>query len=140
MGKEEERLFDRRYLQFIKLSKKKKQTTRLKTKLNPDTLSINKTAKEDQPSVDNQILPQKKVKKIQKKSKTTIRPDKPIDTPDYVKDPPFFDIIIERRHAEQLSKSQLDPESRLLVIYSVLKEQLRRAKKDLLEMKGHKFA
>ncbi len=62
MGKEEERLFDKRFLQFIKQSKKKKKTTRLKTILHPDTLSINRTAKQDQPSVDDQILPQKKVK------------------------------------------------------------------------------
>jgi len=41
-------------------------------------------------------------------------------------------IFIEKRHATHLAKRNLDEESRLEVIYRVLKDQLRRAKKDLL--------
>jgi len=37
-------------------------------------------------------------------------------------DPPFFNIFIEKRHADQLSRMNLDNESRLEVIYRVLKD------------------
>lgn len=37
-------------------------------------------------------------------------------------DPPFFNIFIEKRHAENLQKPSLDDESRLEVIYQVLKD------------------
>ena len=47
-------------------------------------------------------------------------------------------MIVEKRHADQLQKKNLDKESRLEVIYRVLKDQLRRAKGDLLEMKRDK--
>jgi hypothetical protein len=43
-------------------------------------------------------------------------------------EPPFFNIFIEKRHADQLERMNLDSESRLEVIYRVLKDQLRRAK------------
>lgn len=47
-------------------------------------------------------------------------------------------IFIEKRHAVHLSKRNLDEESRLEVIYRVLKDQLRRAKNDLLKIKQEK--
>jgi hypothetical protein len=54
------------------------------------------------------------------------------------KDPAFFNILIERRHAERLEHKDLDHESRLEVVYRILKEELRRAKKDLLGIKKNK--
>jgi hypothetical protein len=46
--------------------------------------------------------------------------------------------LIERRHAERLEHRDIDNESRLEVIYRILKEELRRAKKDLLGIKKNK--
>jgi hypothetical protein len=37
-------------------------------------------------------------------------------------DPSFFNIFIEKRHADQLQRRNLDEESRLEVIYRVLKD------------------
>lgn len=45
---------------------------------------------------------------------------------------------MEKRHAEQLNKPNLDEESRLEVIYRILKDQLRRAKSDLIIIKKSK--
>ena len=53
-------------------------------------------------------------------------------------DPAFFNLFIEKRHAEHLAKKDIDEESRLEVIYRVLKDQLRKAKKGLLVMKKEK--
>lgn len=53
-------------------------------------------------------------------------------------DPAFFSIFVEREHADHLAKKDLDDESRLQVIYHVLKDQLRLAKKDLLKMKNER--
>lgn len=50
-------------------------------------------------------------------------------------DPAFFNIFLEKKHADHLANKDLDDESRLHVIYHVLKEQLRLAKSDLLVMK-----
>jgi len=53
-------------------------------------------------------------------------------------DPAFFRITLENRHAEQLIRRNLDEESRMEVVYRVLKDQLRHAKKDLLNTKKEK--
>jgi len=55
-----------------------------------------------------------------------------------IDDPAFFQIFIEKRHADHLSKKDIDEESRLEVIYRVLKNQLRKAKKGLLTLKKEK--
>lgn len=47
-------------------------------------------------------------------------------------------LFVEKRHAYQLSKPNLDKESRLEVIYRILKEQLKKAKTDLLEIKKNR--
>ena len=44
----------------------------------------------------------------------------------------FFDILVEKRHVENLSKDRLDEESKLQVIYRILKDHLRKAKKELV--------
>ena len=36
--------------------------------------------------------------------------------------PAFFDILIERRHADRLEKKDIDDESKLEVIYRILKD------------------
>jgi hypothetical protein len=54
------------------------------------------------------------------------------------KDPAFFNILIEQRHADRLEKKDIDNESRLEVVYRILKEELRRAKKELLGIKKYK--
>lgn len=50
----------------------------------------------------------------------------------------FSNIFIEQRHADMLQKRNLDQESRLEVIYRILKDQLKRTKLDLLEIKKDK--
>lgn len=55
-------------------------------------------------------------------------------------DPAFFDLQIEKRHAEHLGKKLLDKETRLQVIYRILKDQLRIAKKQLLTIKKNNAA
>ena len=47
-------------------------------------------------------------------------------------EPAFFDLSVEKRHCDHLGKRTLDKESRLQVIYRILKDQLRVAKKTLL--------
>ena len=49
--------------------------------------------------------------------------------------PAFFDLAIEKRHLEHLGKKTLNQEDRLQVIYRILKDQLRIAKKQLLTIK-----
>lgn len=65
----------------------------------------------------------------------SLQPDEVLErfAPD--EDPPFFNILVEKRHAHMLQHPSLDKESRLEVIYRVLKDQLKRAKCDLLSMK-----
>ena len=53
-------------------------------------------------------------------------------------DPAFFNIFVEKRHADHLANKDLDDESRLEVVYRVLKDQLRKAKKDLLATKKNR--
>lgn len=53
-------------------------------------------------------------------------------------DPAFFNIFVEKKHADHLAQKDLDSESRLQVIYHILKEQLRLAKTDLLELKKNR--
>lgn len=53
-------------------------------------------------------------------------------------DPAFFNIFVEKKHADHLARKDLDDESRLHVIYHVLKEQLRIAKSELLTMKKNR--
>ena len=55
-------------------------------------------------------------------------------------EPAFFDLQIEKRHAEHLGKKLLDKETRLQVIYRILKDQLRIAKKSLLTIKKNAAA
>lgn len=45
---------------------------------------------------------------------------------------------MEKKHADHLAKKDLDEESRLQVIYHILKEQLRKAKGELLELKKNR--
>ena len=51
------------------------------------------------------------------------------------KDPAFFNLLLERRHADRLEKKDIDHESKLEVVYRILKDELRRAKKELLGIK-----
>lgn len=44
-------------------------------------------------------------------------------------DPTFFDLYVEKKHVEHLSKKNMSKENRLQVIYRILKDQLRNAKK-----------
>jgi hypothetical protein len=50
-------------------------------------------------------------------------------------DPAFFDIFVEKEHIDHLANKDLDIESRLQVIYRILKDQLRRAKNELMQLK-----
>ena len=50
----------------------------------------------------------------------------------HTEEPAFFDLAVEKRHCDHLGKKNLDKESRLQVIYRILKDQLRIAKKNLL--------
>lgn len=50
-------------------------------------------------------------------------------------DPAFFNIFLDYRHADRLARKDIDDESRLEVIYRILKDQLRRSKESLLEAK-----
>ena len=50
-------------------------------------------------------------------------------------EPAYFDINVEKRHAEHLGKKVLDEESKMQVVYRILKDQLRVAKKRLLFFK-----
>lgn len=45
---------------------------------------------------------------------------------------------MEKKHADHLARKDLDEESRLQVIYHILKEQLRKAKGELLELKKNR--
>jgi hypothetical protein len=36
--------------------------------------------------------------------------------------PAFFNVLIERRHADRLEKKDIDDESRLEVVYRILKD------------------
>jgi hypothetical protein len=53
-------------------------------------------------------------------------------------DPAFFDIFVEKEHIDHLANKDLDFESRLQVIYQILKDQLRRAKSELLQLKKNR--
>ena len=50
----------------------------------------------------------------------------------------FSNLFVEKRHADQLARVNLDDESRSEVIYRILKDQLKRVKTDLLDMKKEK--
>ena len=50
-------------------------------------------------------------------------------------DAAYFNILVERRHADRLEKKDIDEESKLEVTYRILKDQLRRAKQELLKIK-----
>ena len=50
-------------------------------------------------------------------------------------EPAYFDVNVERRHAEHLGKKVLDEESKMQVVYRILKDQLRVAKRRLLFLK-----
>lgn len=50
-------------------------------------------------------------------------------------DPAFFEVLVEKRHAEHLAAKVLDEESKMQVMYRILKDQLRGAKRKLLAMK-----
>ena len=47
-------------------------------------------------------------------------------------DPDFFALFIEKRHADHLQRKMHDKESRLEIMYRVIKDQMRKIKKDLL--------
>ena len=49
--------------------------------------------------------------------------------------PAFFDLLVEKRHVDNLAADNLDEESRLQVIYRILKDHLRNAKKELIQVK-----
>ena len=53
-------------------------------------------------------------------------------------EPAFFNICIEERHANHLEQKDIDGESRLEICYRIMKDQLRRAKKELLFIKSEK--
>ena len=53
-------------------------------------------------------------------------------------DPAFFGVRVERKHVERLSKKDIDEESRLEVIYRILKDSLRNYKRKLLDCKKNK--
>ena len=53
-------------------------------------------------------------------------------------EPAFFNIFVESRHADRLENKDIDEESRMEVIYRILKDELRKTKKKLLEAKKEK--
>lgn len=53
-------------------------------------------------------------------------------------DPAFFSITVEQRHLDHMMAKDIDDESHIQVVYQVLKDNLRKAKKQLLEMKSNK--
>jgi len=52
--------------------------------------------------------------------------------------PGFSSIFIEKRFADTLQKKMHDKESRLEIMYRVFKDQLRKARKDLLVIRKEK--
>ena len=79
-------------------------------------------------------------KKQRVRSAEAIASDKGLTVYQPHDEPAFFDLTIEKRHAHHLSKKTLDKESRLQVIYRILKDQLRIAKKQLLVIKKNNAA
>ena len=55
-------------------------------------------------------------------------------------EPAFFDLQVEKRHAEHLGKKLIDKETKLQVVYRILKDQLRIHKKQLLTIKKNSAA
>ena len=51
-------------------------------------------------------------------------------------EPAFFNMFVEERHTEHLAKKDTDEESRLQIIYRIMKDQLRMTKKELLNWKN----
>jgi len=55
-------------------------------------------------------------------------------------EPAFFDLHVEMRHTKHLGKKTLDKEGKLQVMYRILKDQLRSAKRQLLTIKKNNTA
>ena len=44
-------------------------------------------------------------------------------------EPAFFNITVEQRHLDHMNKKDIDEESHIAVVYQILKDNLRKAKK-----------